>query len=359
MKQTDQPTLLFEDKPLFALDIGRSTVRVVQIAAEKHNQWRVIGYGQAEFPPEAITDGVITEHELLAQAVKTLFERELVGEITAHRVAFSLPASRAFSRIVELPTMTKDELAQTVRNEAEQYIPAAIDSLYIDHSITEVSEGKQSVSIVGIPRRIVDSYITLAKLLGIEPVLMQTSNTACSHLFSKDESSNSPTVLVDFGSDSTDITVYDNGPIVNGTVSTGGEGITTLIQKALGVTKHEADIVKARYGLSYSKKQRQLDEALTPALTLITREIKRTMRYYEERSERKQKITQVVFMGGGANMPGLSEYFAKSLELPVRAFDPSNFLDFNDLQPFPSNDRMSYVTALGLALYRPQELFND
>lgn len=359
MKQTKELTYFFEDKPLFAIDIGSSTVRVVQLHPKKSSKWRVSGYGQTRFNPEAIAEGVITKHEEIAQAIKTLFETELVGHITTDRVAMSLPVARAFTRIVEMPAMSKNELEEAVQNEAEQYIPAALDSLHIDYTVITTSEGKKAVQIVAIPKRIVESYLMLAKILGLTPVLLQTTNAADAHIFSKDSQSDLPSVLVDFGSDSTDITVYDNGPIVNGTVASGGEQITQLIQKALDLTPREATIVKTRYGLSYSKKQRQLDAALSPTLSLITREIKRTMRYYEERSAEKQTISQIVILGGGANMPGLPEYYTSSLRLPVRAFDPSTFLDFGHLQPFPANDRMSYVTCVGLAMHKPEDIFHD
>ncbi len=359
VKQTKQYSYFYEDKPLFAMDIGRASVRVIQLETKKNGLWRVIGYGQAHFDPKAIQEGVVEDHEAVAQAVKTLFDSELIGEITTDRVAISLPIARAFSRIVEMPGLTKDELDEAVRNEADQYIPAAQDSLYLDYTSIEQEDGKHMVNIIAIPKRVVESYTLLAKILGLTPVLLQTTNTADAGIFSHDKQSDIPTVLVDFGSDSTDITVYDNGPIVNGNVPGGGEQITTLIQEALGFNEREAVIVKTRYGLSYSKKQRQLDEALAPMLSQVTREIKRTMRYFEERSETKRTISQVVIMGGGTNMPGLPEYYTDSLRLPVRAFDPSAFLDFGHLQPFPTTDRMSYVTAAGLAMCQPEELFHD
>ncbi|MBP9852503.1 MAG: hypothetical protein QG629_300 [Patescibacteria group bacterium] len=359
MKQTNELTYFFEDKPLFAIDIGSSTIRLVQLLPKKGGKWRVVGYGQTKFDPEAIVEGAVVKHEEIAQAIKTLFETELVGEITTDRVAMSLPVARAFTRIIEMPQMTKAEFDEAVQNEAEQYIPASLDSLHIDYTVISGTDNRKIVQIVAIPKRIVESYMILAELLGLTPVLLQTTNTADAHIFSKDSQSDLPSVLVDFGSDSTDITVYDKGPIVSGTVPSGGEQLTEFIQKALDLTPREAMIVKARYGLSYSKKQRQLDTALSPTLSLITREIKRTMRYYEERSTEKQTISQIVILGGGANMPGLPEYYTNSLRLPVRAFDPSIFLDFGHLQPFPENDRMSYVTCVGLAMHNPEEIFND
>ena len=81
------------------------------------------------------------------------------------------------------------------------------------------------------------------------------------------------------------------------------------------------------------------------------------IRYYEERSVTERKITQVVTMGGGANMPGLSEYMTNLLRLPVRMCDPWQNLDFAGLQPPNSVEKSMYVTVAGLALTPPKELF--
>lgn len=360
MQKKIQPTpvspLFFEDKPLFGLDIGHNSARVMQVVKGR-SQPRIVGYGVATFDPGAIEDGVITRPEVVAQAVQKLFKSGLVGDITTNRVALSVPVARAFTRSIDTPKLSEKELAEAVRTEVEQYIPAPLDSLYVDYSQVSESKNRISVFIVAMPRRIIDSYIIVTRLLGLETVLVQTSSGAGTNLFARDLQRDLATVLVDFGSDSADITIFDRNPIVSGTAACGGEQVTDLIGKALGVTEREATIIKSRYGLVVSKKQRQIEEALKPTLSLLTREIRRTVRYYEERSKSKRPISQIVIMGGGANMPGLADYLTDDLRLPVRSFDPTTYLDFGRLQPFNAGERMSYVTAAGLALYNPSEVF--
>lgn len=81
------------------------------------------------------------------------------------------------------------------------------------------------------------------------------------------------------------------------------------------------------------------------------------IRYYEERSASKSKIGQVITMGGGANMPGLSEHLTEALRMPVRLCDPWGSLDFSKLQPPSSVEKSMYVTVGGLSLIQPEELF--
>jgi type IV pilus assembly protein PilM len=203
----------------------------------------------------------------------------------------------------------------------------------------------------------VDSYITLTRLLGLEVVVMQTSSGAGAHLFAQDAQSDVPSVLVDFGSNSADITVFDGGPVVSGTVACGGEQLTAAIAKGLGVTEKEALLIKTKYGLNLSKKQAQIEAALEPMLGLLVKEIRRTIRYFEEHAPDKQTISQIVIAGGGANMPGIAEYLTRTLRMAVRSFDPTFYIEFGKLQPFGVTERMSYVTAAGLAMIDPQEVF--
>ncbi len=356
VQNAPESPLFFEDKALFGLDIGHSSVRVMQVTKGRPKP-RITGYGVTAFDPTAIEDGVIVQPELIAQSIQNLFKHGLVGDITTNRVALSVPVSRAFTRSIDAPKLSDKDLAEAVKTEVEQYIPAAIESLYIDYTQVVDAKGKMSVFVVAMPRRIVDSYIMLARLLGLETVLVQTSSGAGANLFARDSQSDLATVLVDFGSDSADITIFDKNPIVSGTAPCGGEQITQLIGKALNVTEQEAVMIKSRYGLTLSKKQEQIEDALKPTLGLLIREVRRTVRYYEERSKAKRPISQIVIMGGGANMPGLAEYLTNDLRLPVRSFDPKSYLGFGRLQPFNSGERMSYVTAAGLALYDPTEVF--
>jgi len=357
MTNKNKLPLFFENKPIFGLDIGHGKIRVLQLrpANGKHRS-KLIGYGETTFDPNAIKDGVIERPEIIAEAAVDLFKHHLVGDITTRRVALSIPIARAFTRSMEVPLLSAKELAEAVHNEAGQYIPASLDELYLDYARVSEKGNQSTVYIVAMPKRIIDSYMVLSRMLGLEAVMLQTSSGAGAYLFGRDAQSDIPSLLVDFGSDSADITVYDGGPVVSGTVPCGSDLFTTAIAKALDVTEKEAMLIKAKYGLGHSKKQTQIIQALEPTLGLLMKEIRRTTRYHEEHGQNKDKIAQVVIAGGGANMPGLAEYLTSSLRVAVRSFDPSPYIDFGDLQPFNVTERMSYVTAVGLASIKPDEV---
>ncbi|MFA5003670.1 MAG: type IV pilus assembly protein PilM [Candidatus Saccharimonadales bacterium] len=356
LKISQPNTFFFEDKPLFGLDIGHGTLRAMQFDMSSKTP-RLRGYGSISFDPSAMVNGVIEKPEIVAKATAELFRKELIGDITTHRVAVSLPVSRAFTRAVRLPKMNNKDVAEAIRTEAEQYIPVHTEDLYLDYTKLREDDETIELFVVAMPKQIVDSYLVLTRMLGLEAVLFETSIGAGAQLFARDKQSDIPAVLVDFGSDSTDITVFNHGLVVTGTVTVGGDNITKLIEKALDVTNHEATIIKTKYGLGLSKKQKQIVAAMEPSLEQLMKEVRRTIRYYEERYSSELPIGQIVIMGGGANMPGLADYLTERLRLPVRAFDPTSHINFGHLQPFNEIDRMSYVTVAGLSLADPSEVF--
>lgn len=353
---TKSEVYFFEDKPLFGLDIGHNTLRVMQLEQGRKAP-RLKGYGAVAFDPAAIKDGVIVKPELISQAALHLFEKGLVGDISTNRVAVSLPASHAYTRAVQLPKMGPGEIAEAVQTEAEQYMPGHAENMYLDYSILHEDEEGMEVFIVAMPKAIVDSYLILTRMLGLEAVLLDTSIGASARLFSLDPQSSVPSLLIDFGTVTTDITVFNKGVVVLGTAAFGGEDITNAISKKLNVTPSEALVLKSRYGLAPSVVQKQAMAAIEPSLDLLVKEIRRTIRYYEQRYSKEAPIGQVVTMGGGANMPGLADYLTDRLRIPTRAFDPAPYIDFGHLKRFYTADRASFATAGGLATIDPVEIF--
>lgn len=350
--------LLYKDKPLFGLDIGANSIKVMQLTRDG-KRFNVNGYGVTRFEKPATTNGIITDYEGLAQAMMELFNNRINGRITTRRVAATIPASSAYSRVMSLPAnLSHKELSEAVRFEAEQYIPIPVDDLYIDFSAGAIKEDNREVLVVAVPKKIIDSYMKFFALVGLEVCAIETTISAASRLISHtDNSADTPSILIDLGSISVDLSIYDKILVVNGTVPGGGDNFSTLIKDRLQVTLPEANTIKVKYGLGISKKQAEIRQALDGQLGSLIKEIRRVMRYYEERTQGKSKIGQVITMGGGANMPGLTDYLTDSLRLPTRM---SNFWSSFGLHKLPTpaeGERSVYVSVAGAAMIDPKDIW--
>lgn len=347
----------YKDRPLFGMDIGFSSIKVLQLSYGKNIQ--VAGFGNAEFDDSFISKGVITQHIPLAEKIMDMFSHNIIGEVSTNRVVLSIPAIYTFSRIINLPkTIDPKDLQDAVSTEIQQYLPLASNELYTDFTILSSTTDQYRILSVAVNKLIVESYMTLADLLGLEVVALEPTTTATNRLFGITDQHKVPTVLIDVGSVSTDITVYDGDLVVSGTVTGGGDQYTDAIKRALSVTTQEASTIKARYGLNLSKKQAEITKALKPLTDDIIKEVRRMVRYFEERiNNNKKQIGQVVMLGGGANIPGLSDYLTNILRLPVRTFDPWSTISFGSLKLPNSGEEAIYSTATGLATLKPEEPF--
>lgn len=344
---------------MFGFDIGFNSMKILQISEDGKKQ-SVSGYGVASFDSTAIKDGVIVDYESLAKSANELFEKNIIGSINTRRVAATLPASKAYQRVMTVPSkLSKKELDESVRSEAEQYIPMPLDELYLDYMPAAVHGDERDVLVVAIPKQIVDSYMKFFELIGLEVCALETTISAASRIIAKAENSdNIPTILIDLGSLSVDLTVFDKNLVVNGTVPGGGDDFSTLIAEKLKVEKSEANALKTKYGLGVSKKQTEIREALKPQLDSLIKEIRRVVRYYEEKTNGKTTIGQIITMGGGANMPGLVDYLTDNLRIPTRMCNFWGEFSFNKLQPPHETERSLYVTVAGAAIIKPEEIWS-
>lgn len=350
------------DKPLFGLDIGHGSLKVMQLIGQSSAQavkhhYRIAGYGTATFDKAAQADGVIVRPEIIAEAAYTLFHQNLIGDITTRRAAIAIPAYRTFTRSLQLPRLQPHELKAAVELEAEQYISMPLEELYLDYEVVKQRPEGTELFMVAIPRVIVDSYLDLTQVMGIETVLIEPTLSSSGRLFSIGSNNDEATFIIDLGSQSSDISIFDQHTLVTGTVQSGGEIFTNNIKNKLGVSLEAAALIKTRYGLGVSKKQAEIASALEPVLQEIVKEIHRMLRYYEERYGSERPIKQVVTLGGGANIPGLSEYLTQALRMAARHTDPWQYLDYKGLQPPSAADRPMYATVAGLSLAQPEEVF--
>jgi type IV pilus assembly protein PilM len=348
----------YHDEPLFGLDIGHSSLKAMQISMAAGKPPKIIGYGMGTFEAAAIQNGVITNPEAIANAMHQLFEKQLVGEITSQRVACALPTAHTFSRPMTIPAVGRREIEEAINLEAEQYIPIPLNSLYLDYDILSQDQQNTEVLVVAASKNIVDSYFKVLDMLNLQPVAFEPSINAASRLLKMQGALKSePTIILDLGSVTTDIAVFDKTLLVASTINTGSDDITQMISKNLRLTMKQANDLKDQYGIAFSDRQQRIIDSIKPLLENMVREIQKSVRYYAERAAKSGgRISQIVTVGGGAVMPGLSQYLAKELRLEIHNLEPWQSMDFGNLAMPAEVDRAIYITAAGEAVINPGEV---
>jgi type IV pilus assembly protein PilM len=347
--------LLYTDKPIFGLDISHTGIKVMAVDAKKLT---VQGYGSIDLEPLRVKEALeITGKTYLTDNIKDLLETKLIGTIASRRVAIAVPTARSFSRTFTLPSSTEKNLHDAVMLEVEQYIPIPSENLYIDYEIIERNKKEFTVLMSAMTKVIIDNVVASVEAAGLQPVLIEPGICSVARVLTATEQGDLPTVIVDIGPASTDIAILDKGSIrVTGGIAVGGNTFTLDIAKKMNVALENAHQLKVLNGLNAGPRQQKLTTALEPSLQRILAEVRRVIRYYDERISKDRKLEQLLIVGGGSNLPGIGEYFTNALVMAARVASPWQKLDFAKIQEPPKQLRPRYITVAGAASIPPRSI---
>lgn len=339
--------LFYKDKPIIGLDISQTGIKVMAVDPKK---WLVTGYGSIDLDPLKVQKSLDSDDSYLADNIRTLIQEKIVGVLPSDRVILSIPTSRTFSRTFSVPLKAEKNLKDAVEIEVDQYIPIPINSLYVDYSIIERTKTDLTVIMSAVPQRLIDNCLTALQNANLQAIMIEPGINAVARVLEATEEGHLTTLIVDIGPASTDIAVLEGGAIrVSGGLGIGGNTFTLDIAKKMNVALENAHQLKVLNGLSAGPRQAKITSALQPSLQRILSEIRKVIRYYNERLNDDRKIEQVLVVGGGSNVPGIGEYFTNELVMPARVASPWQKLDFGKL-PQPSKQfRPRYITVAGLA----------
>ncbi len=339
--------LFYQDKPIIGLDISQTGIKVMAVDPKK---WLVTGYGSIDLDPLKVQKSLDSDDSYLADNIRTLIQEKIVGVLPSDRVILSIPTSRTFSRTFSVPLKAEKNLKDAVEIEVDQYIPIPINSLYVDYSIIERTKTDLTVIMSAVPQRLIDNCLTALQNANLQAIMIEPGINAVARVLEATEEGHLTTLIVDIGPASTDIAVLEGGAIrVSGGLGIGGNTFTLDIAKKMNVALENAHQLKVLNGLSAGPRQAKITSALQPSLQRILSEIRKVIRYYNERLNDDRKIEQVLVVGGGSNVPGIGEYFTNELVMPARVASPWQKLDFGKL-PQPSKQfRPRYITVAGLA----------
>lgn len=148
------------------IDIGTSAVKIVQLKKNPSGMPELTNYGYMPLPPDAMTDGSVGDSQAVAEVIKEVLK---VHKIKPSRIFASVSGQNVIMRFVKLPIMAPEDLDQTVKIEAEQYVPYSIDEVSIAHSVLKQVEeeeeggGKYKILLVVAQKELVNSYTDVIK----------------------------------------------------------------------------------------------------------------------------------------------------------------------------------------------------
>ena len=347
--------LFYNNKPIIGLDISQTGIKVMAVDPKK---WLVLGYGSVDLDPAKVQKSLDSSDGYLAENISSLISDKLVGTLPSNHVALGVPTSRTFSRTFTIPASSENKLADAVEIEVDQYIPIPMAALYVDYEIISRTKDELTVIMSAVPKVLIDNCTAALAAAGLQPIMIEPSINSVARVLEATEEGHLTTLIIDIGPASTDIAVLETGAIrVSGGLGIGGNTFTLDIAKKMNVALENAHQLKVLNGLNAGPRQAKITAALQPSLQRILTEVRKVIRYYNERLTDDRKIEQVLVVGGGSNVPGIGDFFTNELLMPARVASPWQQLDFGAL-PQPSKQfRPRYIAVAGLASINEEDVW--
>lgn len=313
----------------FGLNVNDSSIKIVKLA-KKRGFFNLTFFRKIPIKPGIVENGEIKNQESLIAAIKGALysvKREKIG--TKYLVA-SLPEEKSFLQVIQMPLMTDAELKSAVFFEAENYIPMPIDQVYLDFQI--ISPLKENLNhldvlIVAMPKTIVDSYVLCFKKAGLVPIALEVESQAVARVLVKNQTSDSPLVLVDIGEDNIGFTVFAGRSV----------HFTSSILLSLKELKNALRMQTA-----------------STAFDQMSEEIEKYLSFYQEHASHEHLPpnagpAKIVLSGEGADLKGLQNFLSKKLNIAVELGNPK--VNIQSKEPWPQfKNSLCFSATLGLAL---------
>lgn len=333
----------------FGLDIGSYNLKVVQLA-KSGKEYKLIAFGSSPSTRKGLASEADTDLTALAGAIKKLHQE---AKISTNNVTAALPQDQVFTRTVNLPSLSEEELSSAIKWEAEQYVPIPLEEVTLAHQVVgQIKVDKQQkiqVLIVAAPKRLVDKTLKVLKTAGLNTVGLETEIVAMARSLVAPDGE--VALVVDLGAKATDMAVVEGGLVVfSRSIATAGEALTRAVATSLGLDPTQAEAYKKAYGVDPQKLEGKVREAIGPILDVVVKEIEKTVEYY--RSESKKTVKRVILSGGTAGLPEAVSLMASKLSLEIQVGDSFTQIKIDELlkKQLARIQTPLYAVAVGLAM---------
>lgn len=344
-------------RPLLGLDISSSAVKLVELASNGKDGYRVERYAIEVLPKDAVSDGNIADLDGVVEVVRRAWKR--LGTSTKN-VAMALPASAVITKKIVVPGgLREDELEVQVETEANQYIPFSIDDVNLDYQVigpSPVAPDEVEVLIAASKKERVEDRVAVADAAGLKALVVDVESFASLAAFElierqlPDAGRNQVVALLDIGASVMNLTVMRNGlQVYTREQAFGGNQLTLEIARQYGLTLEEAERKKRAGDLPDGYET----DLLTPFKDNLALEVSRALQFFFT-STQYGHVDHIVLAGGCAVIPGISEVVAARTQFKVMVANPFAGMPLSDrvLARNLAVDASSLMVACGLALRR-------
>lgn len=342
--------MFFGGRSSIGLDIGSGYLKVVQLKDTKSG-YELELFDMLSLPPELIVDGSIIDSLRLIDSLKELSRK---AKIRAKDVALSIAGhSSVIIKRVSLPDMSEEELSESIKFEAEQYIPFDIEDVNLDFQILGPKEepGQMDVILVAVKKDIISEYLSVVKEAGFNCQIVDVNPFALENIYeiNYEIEAGKNVALVNIGANTINMNILKGGISVFTRDSAVGSNLhTEVLQREFNLTYEVAERLKRGEPVENVSPQDAFS-VMELASEEIIGEVNRSLEYFHE------EINEVILSGGCALVRDFPKLLAEKIGVETKVMQP-----FKNIR-IPKKFDLAYIedmapmvaVAAGLALRRP------
>ncbi|MCD4750309.1 MAG: pilus assembly protein PilM [Thermoanaerobaculales bacterium] len=339
-------------KQVVGCDVGTSAVKLVELKPLKNGEFQLQHAAIAELSPEAIVDGAIMDSSLVVEAVSRLISENGVQN---QNFGGSLSGHSVIIKKIELPTMSQEELAESIQWEAEQYIPFDINDVNLDYQILDDGGGGENMDVllVAVKNDRIADYTSVIVQAGRQPVLVDVDVFAVQNAFEINYGLDPETIaLVNIGASVMNISILHNGAsIFWRDVAFAGNQYTEAIQRELNLPREDAERLKLGDRVEDHSLQQVLG-VLNSVSEDLASELDKTIKFFLATSA-VDRVERIVLSGGASKTVNLDEVIKERFQADVEILNPFRNIRYSESDFDPewiSRNASAMTVAVGLAV---------
>ena len=333
------------------LDIGSRTIKAAEIIETKKGQV-LKKFGMTDIAPGLIEEGTINDPEDVAESIRQLFK---AYNIRKSNVALSIGGYSVIVKKINVQTMAEEQLQESIHFEAEQYIPFDISDVNLDFQIlgpNENNPNQMNVFLVAAKKEMVNDYLNLANLAGLNPCIVDVEAFALQNIFEINYDTEGENIaLIDIGASKTSLNILKgSSSVFMRDVSLGCSQINQKIISLLNCSFEEADEIKLGQQPDRISEE-DMKEITSAIVSDWCTEIRRAIDFFYSTYPDDQ-IKRIVLSGGGGNIAEFRELLAAETSAAVETINPfGKFLVDDSLDPlFIKEIAPQAAICMGLAI---------
>ncbi len=346
----------FSPHAYIGCDIGTTSIKLVELAKEGQythlrNYALLESYGHFERSNNVIqaNDLKISQNETV-ELLKTVLSKTHFSSVG---VVASVPSFASFITAIEVPQMSDEETNKTMTFQIKEHIPLplseiAVDWIRVGQHEDENGFTKQQILLVAVPRDTIERYRMIFKAAGLSLHALEVEPLAYARAVIGNDQT--PTLILDIGARSTNITVSDQGFVKhNAQIDYAGDTLTSAIAKGLGVNARRAEELKKQKGIVGGRGEYELSTLEIPFVDVILHEADKARAHVE--GMLGIKIQRILIIGGGALLIGLEAYVEQKLGIPTMRGNGLLYVQTPPQLAAVSKElEARFATAIGLAI---------